>query len=601
MALFRDGLPAAAGIATGPAHLLHWEIPEVPHRVVDEEAVEAEIARFTEAREWAKERTRELRERTEARIGRVEARIFDPQLLMLDDSEVVAGTERYIRDLRLAAARAFAWRILELRSLWTRIGSPMILDRLNDLDDLQIRLQHRLLGHDDPSDLAALGSPVVVVTRNLTPSFVAQMDPEYVLGIAAEQGTRTSHWAILARSMGIPAVVGLGALNGMVSEGDEVILDGRVGRLIVAPDEADRLRYRERRIQIQMWEEEIAVIAAMETVTKDGQPFALRANLDLPVEADTARAHGAQGVGLFRTEFLVVGRNAMPDEEEQYEAYRRVTEAFPTGCVVIRTFDLGGDKFPAFLHMPKEENPFLGWRAIRVCLDEPELFRTQLRALLRASAHGDLRIMLPLVNDVDEVRRARALLEDEAERLRRERIPYNSGVKLGILVETPAAALDAVELARHSDFFSIGTNDLVQYTLAVDRTNSRLTPLYDPFHPSVVRQLHQVARVARAAGLEVSVCGEMAANPLGAFLMLGLDISSLSVAWSSLPEIKKAILEMRVEDARAAARKALAAPTSREVVRCLEEGIGDTVDLEVFGRREGAPLPVEGTVRFPGS
>jgi phosphoenolpyruvate-protein phosphotransferase (PTS system enzyme I) len=600
MVLIRDGLAAAAGIATGPAHVLHWEIADVPHRVVEADEVEGEVARFHAAREWAKERIRELREQTEARLGRVEARIFDPQLLMLDDSEVVEGTERYIRDLRLAAGRAFAWRIMELRALWARIGSPMILDRLNDLDDLQIRLQHYLLGHTDPSDLAAVGSPVVVVTRNLTPTFVAQMDPAHVLGIAAEQGTRTSHWAILARSMGIPAVVGLGALNGMVSEGDEVILDGRVGRLIVGPDEADRLRYRERRIQIQMWEEEIAVIAAMETVTKDGQPFALRANLDLPVEAETARAHGAQGVGLFRTEFLVVGRNAMPDEEEQYEAYREVTEAFPTGCVVIRTFDLGGDKFPAFLHMPKEENPFLGWRAIRVCLDEPELFRTQLRALLRASAHGDLRIMLPLVNDVDEVRRARALLEDEAERLRRERIPYNSGVKLGILVETPAAALDAVELARHSDFFSIGTNDLVQYTLAVDRTNSRLTSLYDPFHPSVVRQLHQVARVARAAGLEVSVCGEMAANPLGAFLMLGLDISSLSVGWSSLPEIKKAILEMRVEDARVAARKALAAPTSREVVKCLEEGIGDAIDMEVFGRRTDG-VPAEGTVRFPGS
>lgn len=590
MTQVRDGLPAAAGIAQGPAHILNWDIPDVPHEVVDPSRVEAEVERFHEGRAWARERIRMLREETEARLGRVEARIFDPQLLMLDDPEVVEGTERYIRDLRLTAARAFAWRILELRSLWTRMAGPMILDRLNDLDDFQIRLLHRLLGRPDPSDLAAIGSPVVVVTRNLTPSFVAQMRPDLVLGIAAEQGTRTSHWAILARSMGIPAVVGLGPLNGLVREGQEVILDGRVGRLVLDPDESDRRRYQERRIRIQEWEEEIAGIAAMEPVTRDGQPFSLRANLDLPVEADTARVHGAQGVGLFRTEFLVVGRTSMPDEEEQYLAYRHVAEAFPTGCVIVRTFDLGGDKFPAFLHMPKEENPFLGWRAIRVCLDQPDLFRTQLRALLRASAHGDLRIMLPLVNDVDEVRRARALLEGEAERLRREGIAYNSGVKLGVLVETPAAALDAVELARHSDFFSIGTNDLVQYTLAVDRTNARLASLYDPFHPSVVRQLHQVARVARAAGLEVSVCGEMAANPLGAFLMLGLDIASLSVAWTSLPEIKKAILEMRVEDARLAARKALAAPTSREVVRCLEEGLGDRVDIRVFGRKENWPV-----------
>jgi len=598
--LIRDGLSASAGIATGPAHILHWELPDVPHRVVPPEQMEGELERFRKAREWARHRLGELQEETEQRLGRVEARIFDPQILMLDDGEVVEGTERYIRDLHLTAARAFAWRLLELRSLWTRIGSPMILDRLNDLDDLQIRVLHHLLDREDPTDLKAVGSPVVIVARNLTPSLVAQMRPDLVLGIAAEQGTRTSHWAILARSLGIPAVVGLGSLNGLVTEGQEVILDGRVGRLIVSPEDEDRARYRERRIQIQEWEEEIGVIAAMENVTRDGQPFSLRANLDLPVEADTARAHGAQGVGLFRTEFLVVGRNAMPDEEEQYEAYSRVTEAFPTGAVVIRTFDLGGDKFPAFLHMPKEENPFLGWRAIRVCLDEPHLFRTQLRALLRASAHGDLRIMLPLVNDVDEIRRTRALLEDEAEKLRRDRIPYNSGVKIGVLIETPAAALDAVELARHADFFSVGTNDLIQYTLAVDRTNARLAPLYDPFHPSVVRQLHSVARVGRAAGLEVSVCGEMAANPLGAFLLLGLDILSLSVGWSSLPEIKKAILEMRVEDARSAARKALAAPTSREVVQCLEAGIGGSVDLEVFGRRSEGPLP-EGLARFPGS
>jgi phosphoenolpyruvate-protein phosphotransferase (PTS system enzyme I) len=598
--LIRDGLSASAGIATGPAHILHWELPDVPHRVVPLEELEGELERFRKAREWARHRLGELQEETEQRLGRVEARIFDPQILMLDDGEVVEGTERYIRDLHLTAARAFAWRLLELRALWTRIGSPMILDRLNDLDDLQIRVLHHLLDREDPTDLKAVGSPVVVVARNLTPSLVAQMRPDLVLGIAAEQGTRTSHWAILARSLGIPAVVGLGSLNGLVTDGQEVILDGRVGRLIVSPEDEDRARYRERRIQIQEWEEEIGVIAAMENVTRDGQPFSLRANLDLPVEAETARAHGAQGVGLFRTEFLVVGRNAMPDEEEQYEAYSRVTEAFPTGAVVIRTFDLGGDKFPAFLHMPKEENPFLGWRAIRVCLDEPHLFRTQLRALLRASAHGDLRIMLPLVNDVDEIRRTRALLEDEAEKLRRDRIPYNSGVKIGVLIETPAAALDAVELARHADFFSVGTNDLVQYTLAVDRTNARLAPLYDPFHPSVVRQLHSVARVGRAAGLEVSVCGEMAANPLGAFLLLGLDILSLSVGWSSLPEIKKAILEMRVEDARSAARKALAAPTSREVVQCLEAGIGGSVDLEVFGRRSEGPLP-EGLARFPGS
>ena len=241
--------------------------------------------------------------------------------------------------------------------------------------------------------------------------------------------------------------------------------------------------------------------------------------------------------------------------------------------------------FPMFLHMPREENPYLGWRAIRVCLDQPELFRPQLRALLRATAHGDVRIMLPLVNDVDEVLRVRSLMKEEEDRLSSDGLAFNPGYKLGLLIETPAAALDAVELARHADFFSIGTNDLVQYTLAVDRNNTRLAHLFNPFHPAVVRQLHQVSRVARAAGIEVSVCGELAANPLGAFLLLGLDIQSLSVAWPSLPEIKKVIREFRIEDARKAAASALAAPSSHEVTARLLEGVGDSIDLSAFSGR----------------
>ncbi len=412
-----------------------------------------------------------------------------------------------------------------------------------------------------------------------------------MLGIATDHGTRTSHWAILARSLEIPAVVGLGDVTKRAKEGQEAILDGRIGRLVLDPGPAEKESFASRQARLTLWEEDISQVASLESVTSDGQYVELRANLDLPSEAAQARAHGAVGIGLYRTEFLVVGRNAMPSEEEQYEAYRAVAEAFPSGAVFVRTFDLGGDKFPAFLHMPQEENPFLGWRAIRVLLDEPELFRTQLRALLRATAHGDVRMMLPLVNDVDEVRQVRALLDEECEKLSREGIPYNHGYKVGVMIETPAAALDAAELARHCDFFSIGTNDLVQYTLAIDRTNTRLAKLYNPFHPAVVRQLHQVARVGRAAGIEVSVCGEMASNPLAAFLLLGLDITVLSMAWPSLPEVKKLVRDVRIEDARKAARKALAADTSVDVTRCLAEGVGDSVDLKVFSGRWSLSLP----------
>jgi phosphoenolpyruvate-protein phosphotransferase (PTS system enzyme I) len=591
MSVFYDGLSASEGLASGKVKLLRWGLPTIPRNPPTPGEEEAEVDRFHDARTAVRLRLEEIRADVEERLGPMEARIFDPQLLMLDDATVVEGTVSYIRDHRLSAPRAFRLQMMEHQALWAATGNPMVLDRLNDLEDIQVRMLHQLLGLPEPGVGPSSDGPVIVVARNLTPTLTVQLDPGHVVGIASDLGTRTSHWAILARSLGIPAVVGLVDISEHAVDGTEAVLDARIGRLVLDPTERDRRIFQDRRVQFKAWEEELTQIAQLDAVTLDGQPISLRANLDLPSEAGRAVEHGAEGVGLFRTEFLVVGRSSMPEEEEQYQAYRHVVETFPNRAVFIRTYDLGGDKFPAFLHMPAEENPFLGWRAIRVCLDRLELFRPQLRAILRATAHGDIRILLPMVNDVEDVVRVRELLAEEEAGLRAEGVPFYSGYKLGILVETPAAALDAAELARHCDFFSIGTNDLVQYTLAVDRTNSRLAALYNPFHPAVVRQLHQVSRVARAAGIEVSVCGEMAANPLGAFLLVGLDIHALSVAWPALPEIKKVIRSFRSEDARAAARKALAAPTSKDVTDCLVEGIGDAIDLSAFSGRWSLSVP----------
>ena len=586
-----DGIGASEGIGAGRVHILTWGVPEVPHESIDPDVVADEVERLREVVQWAKTKLLDLEYSTEKRLGAIEARIFEPQLLMLEDHTLVESAVRYVRENRLSAARAIDWRMLELQALWSRTAHPMVLDRINDLQDLHVRLLHQLLKLPDPTDVLTLGEDAIVVTKNLTPSLTVQLDPELVLGIAADQGTRTAHWVMLARSLGIPTVCGLGVVSSEARSGQEAIVDGRIGRVVLDPDVNERGVFKKRESQIQAWEEEITVIAQLESITADEQPVALRANLDLPSEADKARIHGAQGVGLFRTEFLVVGRRQMPDEEDQYQAYRQVAETFPKQVVTVRTFDLGGDKFPMFLNMPAEENPFLGWRAIRVCLDEPELFRTQLRAILRASVHGDIRIMVPLINDVEEIVQVRGFVEEEEDRLRRKGIPFNSGYKLGILLETPAAALEAEELARHSDFFSIGTNDLTQYTLAVDRTSARLAKLFNPFHPAVVQQLETVSRVAKRAGIEVSVCGEMAANPLGAFLLLGLDITTLSVAWPVLPEVKKMIRSFRMEDARHAAKVAVAAPTSRDVVECLADGIGESVDLSAFSGRWRLSLP----------
>lgn len=588
-ALVRDGISASPGIVIAPAYLLRWELPRIPQASITPDRVELEIERFNTAREEVKVRIREIQRQAAERLGAVEANIFDPQLLMIDDPELVDGTNAYIRENLLSAPRAFELRVLEFQSEWRRSGHPMMMDRLNDLLDVQTRVIRALLGLADPEEmLAGARGEVVLVARELTPSLMVQLDRTVIRGIATDAGTRTSHSAILARSLGLPAVVSLGDLSEKVSTGQELILDGRAGRVIVEPGEMTREIYRERDIKVREWEQELVLLADLDSITPDRQPVVVRANIDLPTEAELARGHGARGIGLFRTEFLVVGRSTVPDEAEQYRAYRQVVEAYPHHAVYIRTFDLGGDKFPLFLNMAPEENPFLGWRAIRVCLDMPDLFRTQLRALLRATVHGDLRIMLPLINEVEEVRQTRALLEEEEARLRMEGIPFNPGYKLGVMIETPAAAMTAVELSRHADFFSIGTNDLVQYTLAVDRGNSRLAPRYSPFHPAVVRLLQRIADAGRAAGIEVSVCGELASQPLGVYLLLGLGITAISVGPSSLLEIKKVIRSIPAADAREVVGAALAAETADEVMETLTRGIARWLDLSLFTGRWSA-------------
>jgi len=592
MGRIHDGIGASPGIVSGPAFVLRWELPRVPHTTIEPGGIDAETARFHEARRWAQDRIREIQQHTEERLGHVEAQIFEPQILMLDDADLVDGTVEYIRDNHLSAARAFELRMLEYQSAWSRSGHPMIMDRLNDLSDIQIRVIRRLLDLPDPdTGLEEIGEPAILVARDLTPTVTVQLDRSRILGLATDAGTRTSHSAILARSLGLPAVVSLGELADAVKPGEEMILDGREGRVIVAPSEEEKRLYRERDIKVREWEQELLLLAHLDAVTPDHQPVLLRANIDLPSEAGMARSHGARGIGLYRTEFFVVGRSAPPEEEEQYRCYREVLDVFPDDAVYIRTFDLGGDKFPLFLHMPPEENPFLGWRAIRVCLDTPDMFRAQLRALLRATAHGDVRIMLPLVNDISEIKRTRQMLEEEAQRLEQAGVAFNGGCKLGVMIETPAAALTAAELARYSDFFSIGTNDLVQYTLAVDRGNSRLAALYNPFHPSVIRLMEKTARAGRSAGIEVSVCGEMAANPLGVFLLLGLGITALSVAPSALPEIKKVVRSVPAVDARDAVTRALRAATADEVVSILTTELSRWLDLSLFSGRWNLATP----------
>ncbi len=593
MRLARDGIPASPGIVIAPARVLRWEMPRVSAQgALTTGEPEAEVRRFREACAWARNQTREIQRQTEERLGGVEARIFEPQLLMLKDAELVERTESYIREGRLSAPRAWEMRVLEWESQWSHTANPMVLDKLNDLADVHARVLRRLLDLPELEPvLQRVGEPVVIVAPELAPSVVARIDPERVLGLALDGGTRASHASILARSLGIPAVVSLGAFSEQVPDGAEMILDGSTGRAVVGPGEEEKRIYRERDFRTREWEQEQLLLAHLEPVTLDGVRISLRANLDLPGEAVSARAHGADGVGLLRTEFLVIGRGTAPGEEEQYSAYRDVAETFSGKPVVIRTYDLGGDKFPPFLHMVPEENPFLGWRAIRVCLDEPALFHAQLRALLRAGARGDIRVMLPLVNEISEIKAAREMLERAASELGGEARSAARSLRLGVMIETPAAAICARDLARHVDFFSIGTNDLVQYTLAVDRGNARLAKQYNPFHPAVARLIKMVVDAGRDAGVEVSVCGELAANPLGAFMLIGMGVEVLSVGTSALAEIRKVIRSTDARDAARAAQVALQAFTPDEVVDALAAGLGRGTDVSIFGGTLGLPVP----------
>ncbi|MGQ0646612.1 MAG: phosphoenolpyruvate--protein phosphotransferase [Gemmatimonadaceae bacterium] len=558
-----SGISASPGIVIGRVHLLHWEVPDVPHRIIPDDDVPKEVERYRAAVAKAKARLEQVRERAEKHAGAEEAAIFEVQLHMLDDAELIARVESYIRQ-NLGAEKAFDVVMLEWRQHFARSGVPMMRERVGDLTDLHIRVLSILLGlgDHDPVDLAR-GANAVLVTHDLTPSLTVQLDREAISGIATDSGTRTSHVAILARSLGIPAVVGLRDATSRLRGDELLVLDGSSGMLIVNPSEAEIATFERRALMEAQDEAELQKTADAEAVTTDGVHIAIRANVDLPEESEHAARSGADGVGLMRTEFLVLGRTTMPDEDEQYREYVKVLEAFAGHPVVIRTFDMGGDKLPVG-GFPHEPNPFLGWRAIRMCLDEADLFKVQLRALLRAGMHGDVRILLPLVVTLDEVRATRVLLRECMQELEARAVPFKRDLPLGVMIETPAAAVCVDSFLDEAEFFSIGTNDLVQYTLAVDRGNANLASRFTPLHPAVLRLIRRTAEMGQEHGLEVCVCGEMASEPLMAFALVGLGIRQLSVNPRSVPFVKRIIRGVSASFAREAASAAMAARTANE-------------------------------------
>jgi phosphotransferase system enzyme I (PtsI) len=476
---------------------------------------------------------------------------------------------------------------------WSGSSNSRLRERLADLSAVQIRTLRALtVGDAGEVSINEPREQVIIVAHEISPGLTVQFSREFLAGLVSEEGTRTSHAAILAHSLGIPAVMGVSGALDRIRSGAIILVDGQSGALMIEPTPAE---LREVSIQVSRRRKlqfELDAVIDLPCVTPDGHVLEMLANVDLPEEIDQAIRVGATGVGLLRTEFFVTGRAQLPSEDEQAAYFRRVATGFPNGPVIIRTFDLGGDKFPAAFDAPDEANPFLGWRSIRVCLDQPDVFRPQLRALLRAAIGGNVRVMLPLVTRVDEVTRTRAILEEEAEALRRAGVPAAESMPLGVMVETPAAVLVADRLARVADFFSVGTNDLTQYTLAVDRGNARLAARFTPHDPAVVRQLRTTLEAARAAGIPCGVCGEMASEPLTAILLVGLGYESLSIAPPTLLLLKWFLRRIPLEACRRAAEEALNVDTAEEVSRLLRKQLAPYADLRLVDPH--GPLPARG-------
>jgi phosphotransferase system enzyme I (PtsI) len=587
------GIGVSPGVEYAPALVLRWDFPGVPDRTVRADQVEAEVRRLTDAVEHTVGQLRELGERVLRRAGPEEARIFDAQILMAQDQDFLSSVETLIRNNQLSAETAFEFKALELRNAWS--SAPRLRDRLADLHAIQLRMLNHLMGKTAPELWGvSTDDKVIVVAHELSPGLTVQLDREHVVGLISEEGTRTSHAAILAHSLGIPAVMGVVGALAQIPDGAMILLDGQSGSVVIDPTRGeleDAKTQISRRFKLDL---QLQGVVDQPAVTPEGRPILLMGNVDLPEELEPAVRYGAHGVGLLRTEFLLTGRTTLPTEDEQTEYFRRVALAFPEQTVIIRSFDLGGDKFPAAFKAPNEANPFLGWRSIRVCLDEPEVFRPQIRAVLRAAAGRDIQLMLPLITRVDEVVAARAMVDEEAEALRKAGIRAAPSVPVGVMIETPAAVLMLDRLAEVSAFFSVGTNDLTQYTMAVDRGNARLADRFTPHDPSIVRQLHQVAELGRTAGIPVSVCGEMASEALSAVLLLGLGYERLSVSPPALPLVKWVVRTVPEEAATRAAEAALAAANAEEVTGILRTVVGEFLDVRLVDTH--AALPGRGRV-----
>ncbi|HDM2664242.1 phosphoenolpyruvate--protein phosphotransferase [Staphylococcus aureus] len=558
------GIAASDGVAIAKAYLLVE--PDLTfdknEKVTD---VEGEVAKFNSAIEASKVELTKIRNNAEVQLGADKAAIFDAHLLVLDDPELIQPIQDKIKNENANAATALTDVTTQFVTIFESMDNEYMKERAADIRDVSKRVLSHILGVELPNP-SMIDESVVIVGNDLTPSDTAQLNKEFVQGFATNIGGRTSHSAIMSRSLEIPAIVGTKSITQEVKQGDMIIVDGLNGDVIVNPTEDELIAYQDKRECYFADKKELQKLRDADTVTVDGVHAELAANIGTPNDLPGVIENGAQGIGLYRTEFLYMGRDQMPTEEEQFEAYKEVLEAMDGKRVVVRTLDIGGDKELSYLNLPEEMNPFLGYRAIRLCLAQQDIFRPQLRALLRASVYGKLNIMFPMVATINEFREAKAILLEEKENLKNEGHDISDDIELGIMVEIPATAALADVFAKEVDFFSIGTNDLIQYTLAADRMSERVSYLYQPYNPSILRLVKQVIEVSHKEGKWTGMCGEMAGDETAIPLLLGLGLDEFSMSATSILKARRQINGLSKNEMTELANRAVDCATQEEVI-----------------------------------
>lgn len=563
------GIAASPGIVMGKAYVIDSEEISIPKKPIKDSAIPKEITRFQDALTKTRAEIMGIRDKIAHEIGQDHGDIFNAHLMVLEDRVIIEEVMERIKKEKLTSEYIFSQVVKKYIQSFLKIDDEYLRERVSDISDVGRRVIRHLIGEQRAS-LGDLKEKAIVIAYDLSPSDTAVMNRKNVIGFATDIGGRTSHTAIMAKSLEIPAVVGLEKATQMIKTGDMIVLDGTQGIIAVNPNATELHRFKIEQLRYQEFNKGLKKFKDLPCVTLDGRHIELAANIELPDETISVLSHGADGIGLYRTEFLYMNRPDLPNEEEQYQAYKKVAMAMAPKPVIVRTFDLGGDKFLSHLEMPHEMNPFLGWRAIRFCLATPEIFKIQLRAILRASAHGKIRMMYPMISGVGELRQANKLLEEAKKELKGKSQSFDDKMEIGAMIEIPSAALTCDILAAEVSFFSIGTNDLIQYALAVDRINEKIAYLYEPAHPAVLRLLKMIIETGHSKNIWVGICGEMSGDPILTPVLVGLGIDEISTSPVMVPEIKKIIRSLKYSEAQEIAKYVLTLRTGEEVVNFLK-------------------------------